>query len=63
MTQAALEKRLRASAVAIMLGLVVEGASLPWHSPGAFILFVGLGGSLMAAGMLLFLLTIAKKGG
>jgi hypothetical protein len=54
---------MRAAALAVLLGLVVELVSLTWHSPSAFIVFVGIGGSLMAAGMLLFLLTIVKKGG
>jgi hypothetical protein len=63
MTEESLEKRLRWSAIAVMLGLVVEIASLTWHSPSAFIVFVGIGGLLMAAGMLLFLMTIVRKGG
>jgi hypothetical protein len=63
MTEETLEIWLRRSAVSVMLGLVVEGVSLTWHSPSAFIVFVGLGGLLMAAGMLSFLWTIVKKGG
>jgi hypothetical protein len=60
---ARLEKRLRASAVAVLLGLVVELASLTWHSPSAFVVFVAIGGLFMAAGMILYLMTIVKKGG
>jgi hypothetical protein len=62
-TEEALERRMRAAALAVMLGLAVELISLAWHSPSAFIVFVGLGGLLMATGMLLFLLTIVKRGG
>ena len=56
------DRRLRASAVLVMLGLVVEIVSLTWRHPTAFILFVGVGGTLMAAGMLWFLYSIVSRG-
>ena len=62
-SDALLEKRLRAAAVAVLVGLVVELASLTWHSPSAFVVFVAIGGLFMAAGMILYLMTIVKKGG
>jgi hypothetical protein len=63
MTEAALEGRLRVSAALVMLGLVVELASLSWRHPTAFIVFVLFGGALMAAGMLWFLYSIVSRGG
>ena len=55
-------RRLRLSALLVMLGLVVEVISLTWRHPTAFILFVGVGGTLMAAGMLWFLYSIVSRG-
>ena len=63
MTEAALQGRVRISAVLVMAGLVVEIASLTWRHPTAFLVFVGVGGLLMAAGMVWFLLSIATRGG
>lgn len=55
-------ERLRGSALLVMLGLVVEIVSLTWRHPTAFILFVGVGGTLMATGMLWFLYSIVSRG-
>jgi hypothetical protein len=63
MTEQALEARLRLSAVLVMIGIVVEIASLTWRHPTAFIVFVGVGGLLMAAGMSSFLWSIVSRGG
>ncbi|HEX9103087.1 MAG TPA: hypothetical protein VF997_12835 [Polyangia bacterium] len=63
MTELALKKRLRLSATLVTTGLVVEVASLTWSHPTAFIVFVGIGGLLMAAGMLWFLYSIVSRGG
>jgi len=63
MNATALEARLRTSAVLVMSGLVVEIASLTWRHPTAFLVFVGIGGLLMAVGMLSFLYSIATRGG
>jgi hypothetical protein len=57
-----LERRLRLSAALVMVGLVVEWVSLRWRHPTAFVLFVGVGGALMAAGMLLFSYSIVSQG-
>jgi hypothetical protein len=62
MSDATMERRLRWAAVAVMLGLVIEIVSLRWHRPISFVVFVGVGGLSMAAGMLLFLITIVKTG-
>jgi hypothetical protein len=58
----AVEARLRLAALLVMVGIVVEIASLTWRHPTAFIVFVGIGGLLMAAGMSTFLWTIVSPG-
>lgn len=63
MNEAVLESRLRVSGVLVMLGLVIEIASLTWRHPTAFIFFVVGGGAFMAAGMFWFLYTIVSRGG
>lgn len=63
MTEAALENRLRVSAVLVMLGILVEIASLTWRHPTAFIVFFVVGGAFMAAGILWFLYSIVSRGG
>ena len=63
MIQLARERRLRRAAILVILGLLAELASLTWHHPTAFIVFVGVGGSLMAAGILQYLALIVRRGG
>ncbi len=63
MIEVARERRLRRAALLVMLGLVVELVSLCWRHPTAFIVFVLVGGTLMGAGMLLYLSMIVRRGG
>ncbi len=63
MTNEPLEQRIQISAGLVMSGIVVEIASLTWRHPTAFIVFVMVGGLLMAAGMLWFLYSIVSRGG
>lgn len=51
------ERRIRTAALLEIIGLVVEVLSLRWSHPTAFLLFVGAGGLLLAAGILLYLHT------
>jgi hypothetical protein len=53
-----LERRLQISGIFVILGLLVEGLCLLGRGPIAFILFVGLGGFLFAAGILLYLYSL-----
>lgn len=55
-----LERRLRISGIILILGLLVEASSLLGHGPIAFMLFVGLGGILIAAGILLYLVSLVS---
>ncbi|HEV7505492.1 MAG TPA: hypothetical protein VGS07_11315 [Thermoanaerobaculia bacterium] len=52
-------RRLQLSGLLVALGLVVEAITLFWSHPTAFLVFLGLGGLLVAAGVLLYLFTIA----
>jgi hypothetical protein len=63
MSEAVIERRLRVSAALVMSGLVVEGISLGWPHPTAFLLFVLVGGLLMAAGIVWYLVTLISQGG
>jgi len=46
-----ISKRLRASGTLIILGLLVEALSLIWNHPLSFVVFLGLGGLLLLAGI------------
>ena len=52
---ATMNRRLRISGLLLILGLLVECLCLLWSRPIAFVVLVGLGGGLIAAGVLFFL--------
>lgn len=56
-----LERRLQFSGVILILSLLVEALTFLGHGPISFILFVGLGGILFAAGILLFLYSLVAS--
>jgi hypothetical protein len=56
-----LSRRLKLSGVLVGAGLIVEAATLFWQHPTAFLAFLFLGGSLVAAGVLVYLFTIASN--
>lgn len=58
-----LEKRIRLSGLLLILGLLVELGSLYWSHPTAFLFFLLLGGLLMAAGILIYLLSLVSAEG
>lgn len=58
LTQAPLNTKLRLSGGLIALGLLVQALSLLWNHPLSFIAFIGLGGLLVAAGIVLYLFTL-----
>jgi predicted membrane channel-forming protein YqfA (hemolysin III family) len=63
MTEAAprLVRRLRLAGLLVSLGLLIEAATLFWQHPTAFLAFLFLGGSLVAVGVILYLLSIATS--
>jgi hypothetical protein len=56
-----MEKRLRISALLILIGLLTELGSILWSHPTAFLIFLLLSGSLLAAGMLFFLYSLVAR--
>lgn len=56
-----IEKRLRISGILILAGLIVELVTFFWFHPTAFLFFLLLGGSLLFAGILLYLYTLLSS--
>ena len=55
-----ISKRLRASGTLIILGLLVEALSLIWNHPLSFVVFLGLGGLLLLAGIVIYLTALVS---
>ena len=55
-----MDRRLRIAGTLIVLGLLIELGSLLWSHPLAFILFIVVGGLLMAAGILVYLYSLVS---
>jgi hypothetical protein len=55
-------KRVRIAGVFVLLGLVVEGLSLMWNHPLSFVAFLGIGGLLLAAGVVTYLFMLLSAG-
>jgi hypothetical protein len=53
-----LSRRLRLAGILVALGLLVEAATMYWPHPTAFLVFLGVGALLVAAGVLLYLVAI-----
>ena len=53
-----MHRQLQVSGALVILGLLVEAMCLLWSRPIAFVIFAGLGGFLIAAGVLLFLYSL-----
>lgn len=53
-----IERMLQISSVLIIVGLLVETASLLWFHPLAFVLFVFISASLTAVGILIYLASL-----
>jgi hypothetical protein len=55
-------KRVRIAGAFVLLGLVVEGLSLMWNHPLSFIAFIGIGGLLLAVGIVTYLFMLLSAG-
>jgi len=53
-----MDVRIRVSGALVILGLVIEGITIFWNSPGSFLAFAFLGVGLVALGIALFLLSL-----
>ena len=62
MPSRAVERRIRLSAFLLLLGLGVEAVTLSILHPLSFIAFATIGVSLIAAGIIVFLLALLNAG-
>ena len=53
-----MNRRLRISALLIMIGLIIELFSLTWTHPLSFLIFMFLGGLLIVAGIVFYLISL-----
>ena len=53
-----LQRKLKIAAYLLIAGLTVEGLTLHWAHPTSFLLFMGLGGILILAGIAIYLIAI-----
>ena len=66
MLPGAMDLRLRISGSFVLLGLIIEGATLRWSHPTAFLVFALVGAPLQFIGILIFLyslLTVRSSAG
>jgi len=54
----ALERRLQIAGIILILGLLVEGLCLLSHGAVGFLIFSGLGASLLLLGVIIYLLAL-----
>jgi hypothetical protein len=55
-----LERQLQVSGIALILGLLVQAVCLFWRGPIGFMLFFGLGGLLLGAGIVVYLYSLVS---
>jgi hypothetical protein len=54
------EKRLRFAGICLAVGLLIEALCLMWATPIAFIVFVAMGGLLIAVGLAVYLYSVVS---
>jgi predicted membrane channel-forming protein YqfA (hemolysin III family) len=55
-----MERALRIAGVLLVIGLVVEALSLHWNTAFSFLSFMIVGGILLVAGVLLYLISLLQ---
>ena len=55
-------KKLRAAGILIILSLVVQGLSLVWNHPLAFVAFLVVGGLLLLTGLGMYVWVLLESG-
>jgi len=55
-----IERHLQIAGALLIAGLLIEALSVVWNRPIAFVIFVGVGGFLIAAGILLYLYSLVS---
>jgi polyferredoxin len=53
-----LHQRLKVAAYLLIGGLLIEAVTLYWLNPLSFMLFIGLGGTLVGLGIIVYLVAI-----
>jgi hypothetical protein len=53
-----LQRRLKIAAYLLITGLIVEAVTLYWSSPLSFIVFMGVAGTLMVLGIIIYFIAI-----
>jgi hypothetical protein len=53
-----LQQRLKVAAYLLIGGLLIEAGTLYWVNPLSFMLFIGLGGTLVGLGIIVYLVAI-----
>jgi hypothetical protein len=56
-----LHRKLKVAGCLIMLGLLIEAATLYWSHPASFLGFLGIGGFVVIAGIAVYLLSIVSE--
>jgi len=57
---AKMASRLRIAGVLIFIGLLIEGLTLTWNNPIAFLVFLGMGGLLIFVGLVFYLISLVS---
>ena len=53
-----LQRRLKIAAYLLIAGLIIQAITLYWTSPLSFMLFIGASGTLIALGIIVYLIAI-----
>jgi hypothetical protein len=53
-----LQQKLKIAAYLLIAGLLIEAVTLYWFSPLSFMLFIGASGTLIALGIIVYLIAI-----
>jgi hypothetical protein len=61
MHEADIARRLRIAGILIVLGLIVQLFTLDWNHPITFLVFLGVGGLFLFAGMAVYLWSLVSE--
>ena len=60
MTEAQVQRKLKIAGCLSIAGLLIEALTLYWSSPLSFMLFIGVGATLIGLGVLVYLNAIVR---
>jgi len=61
-TRASISRELKIAGILLIAGLLITIVSLIWRAPLAFLLFAGVGGLLIPAGIVVYLFSVVGAG-